>query len=50
MNLESSVTLVAPEGSKARLFLEKYGISPIPALGVMPYHMKLTNIDFMNSR
>lgn len=50
VNLESSVTLVAPEGSKGRLLLEKYGISPIPALGIKPHHMKLTNVDFMNSR
>lgn len=27
VGLESSVTLVAPEGSKARLLLEKYGRS-----------------------
>lgn len=26
VSLESSVTLVTPEGSKARLLLEKYGI------------------------
>lgn len=29
VSLESSVTLVVPEGSKARLLLEKYGISSI---------------------
>lgn len=50
VNLESSVTLVAPKGSKARLLLEKYGISPTLALEMMLHHMKLTNIDFMNSR
>lgn len=53
VSLESSVTLVTPEGSNARLLLEKYGISSILALGwnvtQYPEGAKLINIHSVNS-
>lgn len=50
VSLESSVTLVVPSGSKARLLLEKYGISSILGFEMPPYNIKLTNINLTNSR